>query len=147
MPAAHRGERRYRSRGGPNLAARHRPPASRTFRVRVPRPDRRAGTYFLRLHLRAVRLARHRWPHLGSTLGLALLRTPILRLLPLPVRTILDSIAGAEPLRVWLDWWHGSDADAAWRALTAALALSLGATALALAHNTAAWLLREGLFD
>jgi ATP-binding cassette subfamily B protein len=80
-------------------------------------------------------------------LALGLLWTPLSLLLPLPVKIILDSVTGSHPLPSWLAWWPGSATDPGGRALTVALVLSVGVTALVLAHNTVEWLLRESLSD
>jgi ATP-binding cassette subfamily B protein len=46
--------------------------------------------------------ARHCWLHLIGILGLSILSTPIALLMPLPLKIVVDSILGQQPLPRWL---------------------------------------------
>src|SRR5262249_25166754 len=56
------------------------------------------GPSSLTLYVRLLREARPYWPLIGVLFLLSLLVTPILLLLPLPLKIAIDSILGAEPV-------------------------------------------------
>ncbi len=101
-----------------------------------------SGGSSLRLYWHALKQVRPWWPGQGAVLALGILWTPISLLVPLPVKIILER-DGPGPLPSWLAWLPGGPE----AALGVALGLSVGITALVLAHNTAEWLLRESLTE
>jgi ATP-binding cassette, subfamily B, bacterial len=99
------------------------------------------------LYWRSLHEVRPWWGALGGVLALGMLWTPIALLLPLPVKIILDSVIGTEPLPPWIVWLVVPGFDGNDDALVLALALTVAIAILVLAHNTADWLLREGLAE
>jgi ATP-binding cassette, subfamily B, bacterial len=54
------------------------------------------------LYKRLLLDARAYWPHIGGLFFVSLLATPIALLLPVPLKVIVDSVLGSEPLPGWL---------------------------------------------
>ncbi len=52
----------------------------------------------LGLYARLLRLARPCWPHLGALFLLGLVATPIMLLMPVPLKIVVDSVLGPHPL-------------------------------------------------
>jgi ATP-binding cassette subfamily B protein len=52
----------------------------------------------LQIYQRLLVQARRYWPHIGGIFGLSLLSTPLALLNPLPLKLVVDSALGSEPL-------------------------------------------------
>lgn len=78
---------------------------------------------------RLLRQARVRWRGLLLLLGVSLLAVPLALLMPLPLKVVVDSALGEQPLPAWLAWL----APAAWEAEFEGLLYFAGALALAVA--------------
>jgi ATP-binding cassette subfamily B protein len=63
----------------------------------------RATTSDVALFGRALREARHYWPHVGGVLLVSLLSIPIALLTPLPLKIAVDSAIGSKPLPGFVD--------------------------------------------
>ena len=74
------------------------------------------------LYRRLLRQARPYWPHLALLFGLSLLATPVALLLPLPLKLVVDSVLGTQPLPHVLGGWFPW----AGRSPAAGLALAIG---------------------
>jgi ATP-binding cassette subfamily B protein len=81
------------------------------------------------------------WPHLIGIAALSILSLPLTLLYPLPLKIVVDSVLGTQPLPQWLVRgvpvldWHGTS-------LEAAIAVLLGLALLASAQSLAAWWLQ-----
>ncbi|HMA38545.1 MAG TPA: ABC transporter ATP-binding protein [Gemmatimonadales bacterium] len=82
-----------------------------------------AGAYSdFTLYRRLLAQARPYWPHLGVLFALGLLTTPIALLVPLPLKIVVDSVLGAQPLPGPLALWF----PAAWHSPETGLAIAIG---------------------
>jgi ATP-binding cassette subfamily B protein len=93
--------------------------------------------------LRLLRHGRRYWPHLAVTFAVSLLAIPITLLTPLPMKLVVDSVLGSQPLPAWL----GAVLPATWTAsagglLGVAAGLMLGLAVLRNANGMANWLLQ-----
>lgn len=97
-----------------------------------------------RLYLRALREARQYWPYLALVLLLGLLGTPIGLLAPLPLKILVDSVLGSDPLPAFLaqlvPGWVSGDGEAIFGL---AIALSVLVALVSAAHQALDWLVRE----
>jgi ATP-binding cassette subfamily B protein len=81
------------------------------------------------------------WPHLIGIAALSILSLPLTLLYPLPLKIVVDSVLGTQPLPQWLVrevpvlGWHGTS-------LQAAIAVLLGIALLASAQSLVAWWLQ-----
>lgn len=81
------------------------------------------------------------WPHLSGIAGLSVLSLPLTLLYPLPLKIVVDSVLGTQPLPAWLVkivpmlQAHGT-------ALEAAIAVLLGIALLVSAQGLLAWWLQ-----
>jgi len=81
------------------------------------------------------------WPHLIGIAALSILSLPLTLLYPLPLKIVVDSILGTQPLPQWLVrevpvlGWQGTS-------LQAAIAVLLGIALLASAQSLVAWWLQ-----
>jgi ATP-binding cassette subfamily B protein len=81
------------------------------------------------------------WPHLLGIAALSLVSLPLTLLYPLPLKIVVDSVLGSQPLPVWLTravpalHAHGTS-------LEAAIAVLLGIALLVSAQGLAAWWLQ-----
>lgn len=81
------------------------------------------------------------WPHLVGIAALSILSLPLTLLYPLPLKIVVDSVLGTQPLPQWLVrevpvlGWHGTS-------LQAAIAVLLGIALLASAQSLVAWWLQ-----
>ncbi len=57
----------------------------------------------LRLYQRLLRQARQYWPHITGIFVLSILSTPLALLTPLPLKLVVDSAIGSQPLPAFLD--------------------------------------------
>jgi ATP-binding cassette subfamily B protein len=98
----------------------------------------------LRLYGRALNEVRAFWPHLALILAFGLAATPIALVNPLPLKIIVDSVLGSEPLPWQVDFllpeWLGRGSETMFRV---AIGLSLVLVIVNLGHRTFDWLLRE----
>ena len=81
------------------------------------------------------------WPHLIGIAGLSILSLPLTLLYPLPLKIVVDSVLGSQPLPAWLvktiPVLHASGTS-----LEAAIAVLLGIALLVSAQSLAAWYLQ-----
>jgi ATP-binding cassette subfamily B protein len=97
----------------------------------------------LAVYRRVLRFARGYWPHLGASLALSLLAAPLALLAPLPLKLVVDSVLGRQPLPGWLRAVLPGDGPAAAGGLLAVAAgVMLAVTVLRYAHALANWLLQ-----
>lgn len=91
--------------------------------------------------IRALRESRSCWLHLIGITALSLLSLPFTLLYPLPLKIVVDSVLGTEPLPRWLLWTvpHGSERT---DALGLAIALLLGIALLVNIQGLVAWWLQ-----
>ena len=81
------------------------------------------------------------WPHLIGIAALSILSLPLTLLYPLPLKIVVDSVLGTQPLPQWLVRgvpvldWHGTS-------LEAAIAALLGIALLASTQSLVAWWLQ-----
>jgi ATP-binding cassette subfamily B protein len=123
--------------------------AYNTFTIRV---ERQLASTFFRCKLyrsqgkksvlaRVLLESRSCWPHLIGIAGLSILSLPLTLLYPLPLKIVVDSVLGSQPLPGWLIravpalHAHGSS-------LEAAIAVLLGIALLVSAQSLAAWYLQ-----
>jgi ATP-binding cassette subfamily B protein len=97
----------------------------------------------LHIYRRALDEAREFWPHIVAILALGLLEAPLGLLTPLPMKIIIDSVAGDAPPPPWFDptLLHLPD--------NALFPLAIGLTVIlafaALGHRLGGWLFREAV--
>jgi len=81
------------------------------------------------------------WPHLLGIAGLSIISLPLTLLYPLPLKVVVDSVLGPQPLPAWLvravPWLRGRAAS-----LEAAIAILLGIALLVSVQSLAAWWLQ-----
>ena len=91
--------------------------------------------------LRVLLESRSCWPHLLGIAGLSILSLPLTLLYPLPLKVVVDSVLGTEPLPPWLvhtvPWLRGRSAS-----LEAAIGILLGIALLVSFQSLAAWWLQ-----
>ena len=75
------------------------------------------------LYRRLLVEARPFWPHIGALFLLSLLAAPLTLLTPLPLKIVVDSIVGAQPLPNWLAGLLPAGADGRSAAALAAVAI------------------------
>jgi ATP-binding cassette subfamily B protein len=107
--------------------------------TRLPPPAGRPGPFAI--YRRAFGEVRTYWPHLAAVLVLGLAWIPIALLLPLPVKIVVDSVLGSEPLPGPLAAWLPGLADET--VLGLAVALAVVFALLQAGWGFADWLLRE----
>jgi ATP-binding cassette subfamily B protein len=101
-------------------------------------------TAVLRLYRRAFREARPYWPHLALVLLVGLVWLPVALLLPLPVRLVVDSVIGQQPLpEVIRAVLPSALAGTPERLLAAAVGGAVVLALLSAAHQYGDWLLRD----
>ena len=90
---------------------------------------------------RVLQESRSCWPHLFGIAGLSLLSLPLTLLYPLPLKIVVDSVLGAQPLPPWLvrtvPLLRGRGAS-----LEAAIGILLGIALLVSIQSLAAWWLQ-----
>jgi ATP-binding cassette subfamily B protein len=83
------------------------------------------------LYRRLLAQARPYWPHLGALFGLGLITAPIALLVPVPLKIVVDSVLGTQPLpgplAHWFSNWQHSPAST----LTLAIGILLAVTLVA----------------
>ncbi len=86
-----------------------------------------------------LRESRSCWPHLTGIAGFSLLSLPLTLLYPLPLKIVVDSVLGTQPLPNWLPgsapWTHGT-------ALEFAVFVLLGIALLVNLQGLASWWLQ-----
>ena len=91
--------------------------------------------------IRVLLECRSCWPHLFGIAGLSILSLPLTLLYPLPLKVVVDSVLGSEPLPPWLvrslPWLRGRGAS-----LEAAIGILLGIALLVSIQSLAAWWLQ-----
>jgi ATP-binding cassette, subfamily B, bacterial len=91
--------------------------------------------------VRVLLESRSCWPHLLGIAGLSIISLPLTLLYPLPLKVVVDSVLGTQPLPSWLlrglPWLHGRGAS-----LEAAIGILLGIALLVSVQNLAAWWLQ-----
>lgn len=81
------------------------------------------------------------WPHLLGIAGLSILSLPLTLLYPLPLKVVVDSVLGSEPLPTWLVRWVPF-LRARGASLEAAIEILLGIALLVSLQSLAAWWLQ-----
>ena len=81
------------------------------------------------------------WPHLLGIAGLSLISLPLTLLYPLPLKIIVDSVLGSQPLPLWLTRFVPA-LHARGTSLEAAIAVLLGIALLVSIQGLAAWWLQ-----
>ncbi len=98
----------------------------------------------LAVYRRAFKEVRPFWPHLGVILILGLAATPIALLTPLPLKIIVDSVLGQQPLPAQLARMLPDGLRSGPEAiLQAAIGLAVVLVLVTVAHRNAEWLVRE----
>ncbi|HET8827655.1 MAG TPA: ABC transporter ATP-binding protein [Terriglobales bacterium] len=91
--------------------------------------------------VRVLLESRSCWPHLLGIAGLSIVSLPLTLLYPLPLKVVVDSVLGSEPLPPWLLRWlpflRGRGAS-----LEAAIEILLGIALLVSLQSLAAWWLQ-----
>ena len=95
------------------------------------------------LYARAFREARAFWPHLGAVLGVGLAGLPLALLLPLPMKVVVDSVLGGQPLPSWLAALLPAGLQAPDLLLPLTIAFSVLVALLMAAHHFGDWMLRD----
>ncbi len=91
--------------------------------------------------VRSLRESRSCWPHLSGVAGLSFLSLPLTLLYPLPLKIVVDSVLGTQPLPHWLV--RGTPfADPHRAALEISILLLLGIAALVNLQGLASWWLQ-----
>src|SRR5574338_962814 len=85
----------------------------------------------LTLYRRLLAQARPYWPHLGGLFALGLLTTPIALLVPVPLKIVVDSVLGTQPLPGPLAAWFEAGRHSPETALAIAIGILLSVTLLA----------------
>lgn len=91
--------------------------------------------------LRVLRESRSCWPHLLGIAGLSVVSLPLTLLYPLPLKVVVDSVLGSEPLPEWLVRWIPF-LRARGASLEAAIEILLGIAMLVSLQSLAAWWLQ-----
>ena len=91
--------------------------------------------------VRVLRESRSCWPHLLGIAGLSILSLPLTLLYPLPLKVVVDSVLGSEPLPAWLVRWLPF-LRARGASLEAAIEILLGIAVLVSVQSLAAWWLQ-----
>jgi len=79
----------------------------------------------LTLYRRLLAQARPYWSHLGALLGLGLITTPVALLLPVPLKIVVDSVLGSQPLPGPFSHWFPNGHHAPAATLTLAIGILL----------------------
>jgi ATP-binding cassette subfamily B protein len=91
--------------------------------------------------IRVLLESRSCWPHLLGIAGLSIISLPLTLLYPLPLKIVVDSVLGSQPLPLWLvravPWLRGRGAS-----LEAAIGILLGIALLVSLQSLAAWWLQ-----
>ena len=96
----------------------------------------------LQIYRRLLWQARRYWPHIGGILGLSLLSTPLALLNPLPLKLVVDSALGGDPLPGFLSPFAPADlASSPYAVLLFAVGLLVAVTLLEYARGFGAALL------
>ncbi|MBP2295057.1 ABC transporter ATP-binding protein [Azospirillum rugosum] len=100
------------------------------------------------IYWRALKEARPWYPQLAIIIALGLLATPLGLLAPIPVKIIVDSVLGDQPLPSFLSRWlpHALTADKD-AVLALCIAFGVALALLTVAHGVAEWLYRETIAD
>ncbi|WP_207476670.1 ABC transporter ATP-binding protein [Arenibaculum pallidiluteum] len=105
---------------------------------------RRSGQA-MRLYMRAFREARPYWPHIAAALLIGLMSTPIALLMPLPLRIVVDTVIGGQPLpaglAAWLPAWIADET------LMLAVGMAVGFALLQAGWGFLDWTFREWLSE
>lgn len=88
-----------------------------------------------------LRESRSCWPHLLGIAGLSIVSLPLTLLYPLPLKVVVDSVLGSEPLPRWLVRWVPL-LRARGASLEAAIEILLGIALLVSLQSLAAWWLQ-----
>lgn len=100
------------------------------------------------IYWRALKEARPWYPQLGLIIALGLLATPIALLAPIPVKVIVDSVLGDQPLPSFMTRWLSpsltADKDAV---LYVSIGFGVLVALVAVLHGVAEWLYRETVAD
>jgi len=91
--------------------------------------------------VRVLRESRSCWPHLLGIAGLSIVSLPLTLLYPLPLKVVVDSVLGSEPLPPWLVRWLPF-LRARGASLEAAIEILLGIALLVSVQSLAAWWLQ-----
>ncbi len=91
--------------------------------------------------VRSLRESRSCWPHLSGVAGLSFLSLPLTLLYPLPLKIVVDSVLGTQPLPRWL-LPVARFADPHRAALEISILLLLGIAALVNLQGLASWWLQ-----
>lgn len=92
------------------------------------------------VYRRVLQQARPCWPHLAGIVALSVLSIPLTLLLPLPLKIVVDSVIGREPLPSWLRFFAGKGSATATLLVAAGLLLAVGV--LMQVQALASWLLQ-----
>ena len=91
--------------------------------------------------IRVLSESRSCWPHLLGIAGLSIISLPLTLLYPLPLKVVVDSVLGTQPLPPWLihavPWLRGRSAS-----LEAAIGILLGIALFVSLQSLAAWWLQ-----